>query len=109
MNKKALSYALILFGVGGLVLALAQVNQLMVSTAQSEVAMMGLEETLNQQEELAAMQGLTPSEIAATSQQARSLVGQSIAKVNNAYMQGALVNLVIGVIFIAAGIFIHPR
>ena len=109
MNRKAISYALILLGVGALVLAMSQVNTMMVSSAQSEISKPLLEEQIKQAEQLGQAQGLSQAEIDASSQQARSLVDSSINKVNQAYQQTVLMNFVVGLVFVAVGVFVHPR
>ena len=109
MNRKAISYALILLGVGAMVLALAQVNTMMITGAQSEISKPLLEEQIRQAEQAGLAQGISQAEIDATSQQARTLVDQSINKVNQAYQQSALIDLVVGLLFMAVGVFVHPR
>lgn len=109
MDRRLISYTLILLGAGALLLSLYQANQMLISGAQNDASRAAVDATLEAQKAQASALGSTDAEIAAASQQIKTLTEQSINKQNQALQQSLLIDLVFGVVFVAAGLFVHPR
>lgn len=109
MEKMGISLALILFGVAFCTLALSQVNSMIVSGAQSELARPVAEAQIVASEQLAKSYGQTDSEIAATSKQARDLLNNTISTMNDSYWKTAAVDAFVGLILLFAGLMVYPK
>ncbi|MBI5225495.1 hypothetical protein HY989_06515 [Candidatus Micrarchaeota archaeon] len=109
MEKKAISMTLILLGVLFIMLAASQVNQMIISNAQSELARPIAEGQIAASEELAKSYGQTDAQIAATSKEARALLDKSISTMGNSYMFTALMDGIIGLLLLIAGLFTFPK
>jgi len=108
-QEKPISMALILLGVAFSTLALSQLNQMSVSNAQSEIARPVAEAQIIASESLAESYGQTAEEIAKTSQEARALLDKSISTMNNSYLMTGLIDGILGLVLLFAGIVTTPR
>ncbi len=109
MNRKAISIALILLGVAFSTLALSQLNQMSVSSAQSEIARPVAEAQIIASESLAESYGQSADEIAKTSAEARALIDKSISTMNNSYLMTAIIDGILGLVLLFAGIVTFPK
>lgn len=109
MEMKAVSIALILLGVAFLTLAASQMNSMVVSNAQSELAKPVAEAQIIASEELAKSYGQTDAEIAASSKEARDLLNKTIVTMNNSYWLTSIADFIFGLVFILLGIFTYPK
>ncbi|MFH1107334.1 MAG: hypothetical protein V1787_05560 [Candidatus Micrarchaeota archaeon] len=107
--KVALSYVFILLGVSFFAVAVSQYNQLAITSAQSEISKPLLEAQISASEEQARALGQTDADISANSQQARQIIQESINQINNAFMQTILVDAVLGLISLFAGVLLFAR
>ncbi len=105
----ALSYVLILLGVAFLALAVGQYNQLSITSAQSEISKPLLEAQIAASEAQAQAFGQSAEEIAASSQQARKIVEDSITKINGAFMQTIFVDVALGLISLISGVALFNK
>lgn len=90
--KQLLSYTFVLLGVGLLILGVYQANQYLVQQATIEPSLKQLEQMGD-----ASLSGFNVEET-------KALLTAS----TNALIQGILIDLVLGLLFLAAGIWIAP-
>ena len=109
MNNKAISIALLLLGVTFATLALSQFNALMVNNAQSDISKEAVRIQITANEALAKSYGQTDAEIAASSKEAMDLLDKSAASLSNAYMFGGLVDGILGLVLLFAGVVTYPK
>ncbi len=109
MHKKAISIALLLLGVAFATLALNQLNQMVISNAQSDLARPVAEAQIMANEELARSYGQSEAEVAAISKESRELLENSISAMSNSYLTTALVDGILGLVLLFAGVMTYPR
>ncbi|MFH1258116.1 MAG: hypothetical protein ABIG96_06230 [Candidatus Micrarchaeota archaeon] len=109
MNKKAISMVMILLGVAFSTLALNQLNQMSISSAQSELARPVAEAQIAANEQFALSYGQTQDEIDKTSKEARDLIEKTIAATNQSYLQTALIDGILGLVLLFAGLITFPK
>jgi hypothetical protein len=109
MNMKAISIALLLLGVAFAALALSQLNQMSINSAQYEATKPALEAQIIANEELAKSYGQSDADISKASQDARDLLGKSISAMNGGYLSNALIDGIAGLVLLFAGIVTYPK
>lgn len=109
MDMKAISIALILLGVAFSALAVSQLNQMSISGAQTELAKPVAEAQIAASEAYARQMGQPEAEISKTSQEARDLLTKSISTMNNAYLMTGIVDGIMGLVLLFAGILTYPK
>ncbi|MFH1750334.1 MAG: hypothetical protein ABH863_01505 [Candidatus Micrarchaeota archaeon] len=108
MNMKAISIVLILLGVAFSTLALSQLNQYVVSNAQSDISKEAVAIQIAANEALAKSYGQTDEEIAQSTKETMGLIDKSAASLSNAYLLGILIDGILGLILLFAGIVTFP-
>jgi predicted metalloprotease len=109
MNMKGISIALILLGVAFVSLSLNQINSMMVSNAQSQVAMEAAEAQIKATEELAKSYGQSAADVSTASAESRTLLTKTFSKMNDSYTNTALLDGVLGLILLIIGVFAYPK
>ncbi|MFH0972202.1 MAG: hypothetical protein V1835_06595 [Candidatus Micrarchaeota archaeon] len=109
MNMKAIGMALILLGVAFAALTVNQLNSMVVSNAQTEIAKPIAEAQIVASEEYARSYGQTEAEIAKSSADARALIDKTAAAMSNSYMLTSLIDGILALVLLFAGIFTYPK